>query len=169
MKSALVPAQITTVEDKVTGSLSLTQLLLLVAPVFLGSALFAVLPPSMEVVTYKLVILSIVGVIFGVSAIRIKGQIILLWAVTIFRYNLRPRYFVFDKNDLHLREGLKDELVGSTSAISEHQPVKSTVAPMRLTPAESIHLEALADNPQAKLYFSANRKGGLDVRISEIK
>src|SRR6266487_1064357 len=98
MKSSIVPAQITTVEDKVAGNLSLSQLLLLAAPVFIGSAIYIIFPPSLGAAAYKLAIVTIIGVIFGLLAIRIKGRIMLLWVITIARYNLRPRHYIYDKN-----------------------------------------------------------------------
>ena len=42
MRTTVVPAQVTTVEDKIAGNLGLSQLLLLTLPVFGGSALFLV-------------------------------------------------------------------------------------------------------------------------------
>ena len=49
MKTAIVPAQVTTVEDKVAGNLNLTQLLLIASPVFVRGVIYAVFPPSFEI------------------------------------------------------------------------------------------------------------------------
>src|SRR6266576_4782423 len=101
MRTSIVPAQITTVEDKVAGNLGLTQLLLLAAPVFISTATYIVLPPNLGAAAYKIVMMTVIAVVFGLLAIRIKGKILLLWAIMITRYNLRPRHYIFDKNDPH--------------------------------------------------------------------
>src|SRR5674476_179344 len=104
MKTAIVPAQITTIEDKVVGNLSLSQLLLLAAPIFVGSAIYIIFPPNMGAALYKAILVTIIAVAFALLAIRVRGRILLLWVVTIGRYNLRNRYYVFDKNDPYLRD-----------------------------------------------------------------
>lgn len=59
MKTSIVPAQITTVEDKVAGNLSLPQLFLLSAPIFIGSLVYLIFPPFMGAASYKLVIVFV--------------------------------------------------------------------------------------------------------------
>jgi len=48
MKTTTVPAQVTTVEDRLAGNLSLTQLLLLVCPVFVSCLIYVVFPPFIK-------------------------------------------------------------------------------------------------------------------------
>ena len=48
MKTQVIPAQITTVEDKIVGSLTFSQLLLLLTPVALVALIYAFMPPLME-------------------------------------------------------------------------------------------------------------------------
>lgn len=167
MKTSIVPAQITTVEDKVAGNLSLSQLLLLSAPVFAGSAVYIALPPVLSMPIYKMVICAVLAVAFGLSAIRVKGRILLLWVITIGRYSLRPRYFVFDKNSSYLREPLR----GEKQETEKH--VETVPEVQVVTPSFSMHelvfLEQLITDPKARLHFKTDRKGGLSVRISETK
>ena len=54
--------------------------------------------------TYKIVVIVCFAVLCGTLAIRIKGKILLLWVVVILRYNLRPRFYVFNRNNEHLRD-----------------------------------------------------------------
>ena len=169
MKSSIVPAQITTVEDKVAGNLSLSQLMLLAAPVFIGSAIYIVLPPVMTAAIYKLVIMCMLVVGFGMLAIRIKGKLLLLWLITIVRYNLRPRFHVFNKNDSYLRDSLVEV---DTDALAE--PVVDEGIEVRsliplLSTRETVLLEGIIASPGAKLHFVTNRKGALDVRITQSK
>lgn len=169
MKSAIVPAQITTVEDKVAGNLSLSQLLLLATPVFGGSAIYIILPPSLESSLYKMILISIIAVVFSALAIRIKGRILLLWIITIARYNSRPRYFVFDKNSAYLREESYTDPDGEASKESHPTAQVAEKPHPILTTGESVMLEDILSNPNSNLYFKADRKGGLSVRITEVK
>ena len=78
MKVTIVPAQVTTVEDRIAGNLGLSQLLLLTTPVFSGSLLYVVLPPVFHGAIYKLVLIVALFIICSLMAIRIKGKILLL-------------------------------------------------------------------------------------------
>src|SRR5438045_2898426 len=104
MRTTIVPAQITTVEDKIAGNLGLSQIMLLIAPVFGGSSLFVIFPPFFNYAAYKVVLIAITALLCGMLAVRIKGKILLFWLIAVLRYNLRPAYYVFDKNSMHNRE-----------------------------------------------------------------
>lgn len=168
MKTTIVPAQVTTVEDKIAGNLNFTQLLLLVTPVFISGALFAFLPPFMNLRGYKIVISVLIAVVCMTLAIRIKGKILLLWISIIGRYNLRPRYYLYDKNDLHLRVEPKQkaDVAFETATVVKKTEVKM-VEDMPLT--ELVRLENVVSDPRSKFHFKATKKGGLRVYIQEIK
>ncbi len=120
MRSSIVPAQITTVEDKVAGALSFSQLGLLGAPVFLAGVMYALLPPFFAASPYKLAGFFAAAVICGVLAIRVRGQLVLTQAVRFGRYSLRPRFVLYDKNDLYLRpEPVPDARPEVTQWLSE--------------------------------------------------
>lgn len=168
MKITVVPAQVTTVEDRVAGNLSFSQLILLILPIFGGSLLFAGLPPIMEASLYKIILICMFAAICSILAIRIKGKIILLWLIILFRYALRPRQYLFNKNSLDCREDYP-EPPASKSADSktakEHIPA---VLP-KLGFKEKAYVFAVLDNPINRLEFNATKKGGLNVHINEIQ
>jgi hypothetical protein len=168
MRTTTVPAQITTVEDKVAGELSITQLLLLVAPIFGGAGIFVILPPFFNSAPYKIVIIVCLAVLFGVLAIRIKGKIILTWLLILVRYNTRPRYYIFNKNDTYLRDIPKPEAPQKKVEQVESKKTASSTLP-RLSTADLVQIEQLIANPQANLHFKTNRKGGLSVHITEVQ
>lgn len=167
MKSTIVPAQITTVEDKIAGSLSLSQLVLLATPAFIGIGVYILLPPMGKMSLYKIIVVAVIALASGLLAIRIKDKILLLWAIILLRYNLRPRYHVFNKNDLHLRDTEmphEEEIVQSvviSEPASEPLPVLSI--------AEAIQLEELIAHPQANVQFLTDKKGDLRVHFNEVK
>jgi hypothetical protein len=167
MRSTIVPAQVTTVEDRVAGKLGLSQLVLLAAPVFLGSILYVILPPFYEYHVYKIVVLVVLAVACGLLAVRIKGQILLLWLLMIARYNLRPRYFVYSKNSLHGRD--KVEPSKSEEAVDTGADAPAVARPKQpqLSTAELVKIEELLANPQANVRFTTTRKGELRVHITE--
>ena len=168
MRTATVPAQITTVEDKIAGELSMTQLLLLVTPVFGAAGIFVILPPFFASAPYKIATIICIAVLFATLAIRIKGKILLMWLVVLARYNARPRYYLFNKNDVHLRDIPKHEV--SQEATEKAVPKKSVhrVLP-RLSTAELVRVEQLITNPEANLHFSTDKKGALNVHITEVR
>jgi hypothetical protein len=169
MKVTVVPAQVTTVEDRIAGRLGLSQLLLLAAPIFGGSALYIILPPAMHSSTYKLAIIISLMLICSTMAIRIKGKIILLWLIVILRYRLRPSYYVFNKNAVSGR----DQPAKPTAQDNEAENENKTVKPRRTFPllstAEITRVQAIMENPAANIMFKATKKGGLNVLITEVK
>jgi hypothetical protein len=170
MKTTVVPAQITTVEDRIMGNLTLQQMVLLVTPVFVNFVLFALLPSSMHINSYKVVLMTLVVSICALLAVRVKGKILLIWLVTITRYNNRARYFIFDKNDTYLRESIESPQTNQEEEVLAHD---LEPAPKRQLPVMSIadvaKLEGIIANPAAKLSFKLNKKRGLHVSITEVE
>lgn len=169
MRTTIVPAQITTVEDRIAGRLGLSQLLLLIMPIFGGSAIFVIFPPFFAYAVYKVVLITCVAVLCALLAIRIKGKILLFWALTLLRYNARPRYYLFNKNSAHTREIV-------LAADIEDEPAEETVAqiaaPSRktsLTTAERVQIEDLLANPAANVHITTNKKGELRVHLTEVQ
>ncbi len=100
MRTTIIPAQITTVEDKIAGSLNFTQILLLMAPVLWGTLVYAIFVPMMKIAAYKIWLVLIVTMICLTLALRVKEKIVAEWIAVLLRYKLRPKYYLFNKNDL---------------------------------------------------------------------
>lgn len=103
MRTTIIPAQITTVEDKIAGSLSMTQILILMFPVLWTALIYILFAPAMKLAPYKLGLIGIAIVICLILAIRIKDKIVAEWLGVVLRYQFRPRYWLFNKNDLTSR------------------------------------------------------------------
>lgn len=168
MKSTVVPAQVTTVEDKIMGSLGFSQLMLLVVPIFIGAGLYVLLPPFMGASPYKYIVIGTVALLCGILAIRIKGRILALWLVVILHYNIRPKFYLFNKNVATLREAYD-------SKVDEPEERKATVSLKRainvphLEFHETAKVLATIANPASKLRFEITKKGSLNVRLTEIE
>ena len=168
MKVTVVPAQVTTVEDRIIGNLGFSQMLLMIIPVFVSAALFALLPPFMGSAVYKYIIMGSLALICCILAIRIKGKILAFWLVTILRYNVRPKYYLFNKNTTALRQEYATIVETQTDNKTDEVKKERTARP-RLNTPETAKVLATIENPAAKFRFETTKKGGLNVRLTEIE
>lgn len=168
MKIAVVPAQVTTVEDRIIGSLGFSQILLLVVPVFMNAGIFVVAPPFMGGAVYKYVVMGVVAMFFCVLAIRIKGKILAFWLVTILRYNLRPKYYLFNKNVTTLREDYPMKRKQHNLQKEETKEKVRMTRPQLDIPTTARML-ATIENPAANVRFETGKKGDLRVRFTEVE
>ena len=168
MKITVVPAQVTTVEDRIVGNLGFSQMLLLIVPVFFSAALYALLPPTMGNAAYKYMFMAVVAFFCALLAIRIRGKIIASWLVTILRYNLRAKYYLFNKNTAAMRAEYAPAPTKKSSATAAKSKKKSSTLP-KLDAMEAAQLLAIIENPAAKLRFETTRKGALHVRLTEVE
>ncbi len=84
------------------------------------------------------------------------------------RYNVRPRHYIFNKNDAYLRN---IEQNSNQPVISQYQvttEVKAVRKQLFIPTSEMVRLETAVTDPRAKFQFKAT-KGGLRVIINEIK
>lgn len=169
MKMTVVPAQVTTVEDRIIGNLGFSQILLLVIPIFLCAGIFGLIPPFMGGAVYKYVAMGVAVLIFCILAIRIKGKIVALWIVTLLRYNTRPKYYIFNKNTIALRENYQ------LSKEQKESENTATTIPIKKSPIHRLDIPATArvlatiENPAARVRFETGKKGNLYVRLTEIE
>lgn len=167
MKSRLIPAQITTVEDKIAGNFSFSQIIILLIPIFCASLVYALLPPSMMFVWYKILIISVFALIILPLAIRVKGRIILSWLISIFRFTLRPRYYVFDKQSSFNRDvylPINKDIKKKT--IKQKQEIKTI--PEQVEIREVLQLDNLLQDTGFNLIYRASKKGGLNVAFEKV-
>jgi len=99
MRTTIIPAQITTVEDKIAGSLNMTQILILMFPVLWTALIYILFAPAMKIVPYKLGLIGVVIVMCLILVIRIKDKIVAEWLGVVLRYQFRPKYWLYNKND----------------------------------------------------------------------
>lgn len=163
MKIQRIPAQITTVEDKIAGNLNLTQIILLILPIFIFLIMYNIFIPAW----YKIPLFLILGVIPPLLAIRFKQKLILNWLTILLRYNMRPKYYVFNKNDLcgravNLFPVEKNQKVKKTTAADKRQAVSPTVSF-----GDLIKLEDLLTNPNYSFSMKSQKKGVFSIAIEQ--
>jgi len=99
MRTTIIPSQITTVEDKIAGSLNMTQILILMFPVLWTALIYILFAPAMKLVPYKLGLIGVVIMVCLILVIRIKDKIVAEWLGVVLKYQFRPKYWLFNKND----------------------------------------------------------------------
>lgn len=167
MKTTVVPAQVTTVEDRIIGKLGFSQIVLLMVPVFLRAGVFTLLPPVMNGALYKYVLMALSLIVCGILSIRVKGKIIALWLVTVLRYNLRPKYYLFNKNTTAFRDECKNASPEDEEFIN--QPTEKPQKPEKLDDISTIKTCQIIDDPTVDVRFETDKKGGLHVRFTKVK
>ena len=167
MRTTVIPAQITTVEDIIVGNLTLKQILILIIPVLAGSVLYILLIPAMEMTLYKAVAVSLLSIFCITLSVRIRQKILLDWVHIISKWYFQPRYFVFDKNDTSLRtiekppkeknkslpEALRRSFLNRVPLLKNHKQKKTERVPMH---QDYINLQNVS------IRFT-KRKGGVSV------
>jgi hypothetical protein len=167
MRTTVVPAQVTTVEDRIMGNLGFSQLALLVLPVFVAAGIFIILPPVMHGSFYKYLVAVLIGLLMAILAIRIKGKIILFWLITILRYNFRPKYYLFNKNTPVLRDNLPPRLQTEEDTVKPSVK-RDTVKLPRLALHDATRVLETIQQQNSNLRFEMTKKGGLRVRFTEV-
>jgi hypothetical protein len=169
MRTTIIPAQITTVEDKIAGNLNLTQILILMVPVFITAVVFTLMPPTMKLVGYKLILILFFLIICLILALRVKGRVLFNWLLILSQFKLRPRIFVFNKNDNYLRE-VEIEVVKKKTKAKNINKIKAvSKKEQELVEAETIRFLQFIKDKNNSLSFKLSDKGGLNVAFEQGK
>ena len=167
MKTTVVPAQITTVEDRIAGSLTLPQIVLLIIPLIASGAIYACAPIRMHLNNLKIILMGLQFIFFGLLAIRFRGKIIADWLVIYLRFKLRPRQYIFTKNDIATRE-VETVVLEKTSEPEQLKPKEEIISALLKLP-DKIKVDLLLGNPLLTASYKFDKKGGLIVTLSSLK
>jgi hypothetical protein len=167
MKLQRIPAQITTVEDKITGNLNLTQITLLILPIFVFVIVYALFIPSMHFALYKVPLFLISGSLFPILAIRFKEKLILQWLVILFQYNMRPKYYLFNKNDLYQRTVDLPTVEKKQKQQKVHVLTKKQVISRTISFGDLVRLEGLLTNPKYSFSIKSQKKGAFSIAFEQ--
>ena len=158
MRTTIIPAQITTVEDKIAGSLNMTQILILMAPLLWTAIIYILLIPSMKLTSFKLVLIIISTATSGILALRIKDKIVAEWLGVLLKYRLRPKYYLFNKNDLTNRTLDIPELPVEQIAVKKSVKKISKSQNMDLDIFDQVKLEHLINSGKVALHYQLSKK-----------
>jgi len=158
MRTTIIPAQITTVEDKIAGSLNMTQILILMAPILWTAIIYILLMPSMKLTPLKLVLIIISTATSGILALRIKDKIIAEWLGVLMKYRLRPKYYLFNKNDLTNRTLDIPELPVEYVAVKKKAKKSVRNENFDLNILDQVKLEHLINSGKVALHYQLSKK-----------
>ncbi len=166
MKTTVVPAQVTTVEDKIAGNLTFIQIMLLIIPLIVGTIIYAITPPSMHLSTLKLILVVFQFCLFGSLAIRFKGKILMDWLVIVLKYAMRPRVYIFTKNDLTGR----DVPVIKATDFKNRTAKKSSDKNKKVAQEVDVNIsnKSILDDSKVSISVKLSKKGGLDVSLKKV-
>ncbi len=116
MRSTIVPAQITSVEDKITSFLNLKQIVILIINLVLIMVQFLVIPPFVKFSLLKVLLALILSALLIPLTFKYKEIILLDHLVLIISYKLRPKTYVLIKDD----EFLLDKESSKFNSISKN-------------------------------------------------
>ena len=161
MRTNIIPAQITTVEDKIAGNLSLTQIVLLLTPLFLSVFIYVVLPVKLEFTKFKIILIIFIFTLFLTLSLRIKDRIIISWLTLLISYKIRPRIYVFDKNDVYLRNSalINQNTISNIPAGKHLKQLKVNNIPE----VNLFRLDRLLNNSKTTISFRFRKKGGINA------
>lgn len=168
MKTTVVPAQITTVEDRIAGNLTFPQIVLMILPLLTSTAVYVCVPRFMHFSALKIVLMGLQFIFFGGLAIRFRGKIVADWLIIYLRFTTRPRRYIFTKNDTAGRDieipVRKEPIVKQKQKSAEKESKLGSLLGFDRTKASQI-----LQNPALTVSFKFAKKGGLDVSLKPIK
>lgn len=166
MRTTIIPAQITTVEDRIAGNFNLTQIGLLIMAVFLSTGIFTILPPINQLAIYKLVAIGLTCFICLTLSLRIKGKVMLNWLVIMGKFYQRPRYYLFNKNDNYLRDLVFDEIETLNEVVNKEENKAEAISlKPEIKMSDVIQIEQLLSGQEKAIRFKVTKGGGLNVAI----
>ena len=125
----------------------------------------------MSFVAYKLVLSVVVLVVCAILSLRIKGKVVVNWLSVLCRYNLRAKYFVYNKNEVYLRNLYLPQTL-KTSAVKEERIKTETNVQTALVIDQVKNLMSLENfikNEEIDFRYKIGKKGGLNVAFEQIK
>lgn len=157
MKTVIVPAEVMSVRDTISGSVSIEQLGLILLGGVCVVYVYVGIEPKSAVSVDKLVLALAILVVFGVLAIRLGGRLVIEWTALGIAYALRGHLFVNDSRSNWGRTKLNIKLV-KKQLIHEKQVEKAMVG-ADLLPVMMVS----RGRTRRKITLNLSRKGGLYV------
>ncbi len=171
MRTTVIPAQITTVEDKIAGNLNLTQIMILMVPVFWTMIVYTIFSPAMRLAWYKLPLILVVLFACLLLSLRVNGKVLVEWLIVLARYHFRPKFYLFNKNDAYLRTldlpAFEKKVIRLPKLKPVHKEVKQPSFSSSI--ADFVKLENIIKNSKYSMSFRSGKKGGVNVALEKVQ
>jgi len=151
MRVSIVPAEMTSIQDKIIGDLNMNQVILLSTPLIFTILVYLFIPPFSKLSLLKIIVCSISIISLAILSIKIDGKIFLEHLKILISFFNRPRIYL--------------------NTISEIQPdidisIENEIENNIITPPEILDREKIFNlKKKDKLIFNLNKKGDLDAKV----
>jgi hypothetical protein len=151
MRVSIVPAEMTSIQDKIIGDLNMNQVILLSTPLIFTILVYLFIPPFSKLSLLKIIVCSISIISLAILSIKIDGKIFLEHLKILNSFFNRPRIYL--------------------NTISEIQPdidisIENEIENNIITPPEILDREKIFNlKKKDKLIFNLNKKGDLDAKV----
>ena len=151
MRISIVPAEMTSIQDKIIGDLNMNQVILLSTPLIFTILVYLFIPPFSKLSLLKMILCSISIISLAILSIKIDGKILLEHLKILISFFNRPRIYL--------------------NTISEIQPdigisIENEIENNIITPPEILDREKIFNlKKKDKLIFNLNKKGDLDAKV----
>ena len=163
MKTTNIPAQVINIEDHIAHNLSLNQLIILIIPLIISFIIYLIFPPFNIINSYKIIIMILIISSVSALAIKINNKLILNWLIIIITYLLRPKYYIFNKNQLKPLS-LKDSNENFKKPI---QSPANKIHKIKSNKLQTISINNLYNPKNSNFSFQITKKGEIYVRFFE--
>lgn len=99
MRTTIIPAQITSVEDKITSFLNLKQIVILVFNLIFVMIIFLIIPPFIKFSIIKMIFTFLLSIIIAPLSFKYRGVLLLDYLKLILDFKLRPKVYVLIRDD----------------------------------------------------------------------
>ena len=154
-----VPAEITSLENKVFGNLSLKQLIFFTAPALAIIFSFTILPTVLKYDLYKLVIAIVTGIPMAIMGIRVDKILIVERLALIVSYHIRPHRFISNKNSVESRTPMY--------RIADNPTTSTSTDPIEKVPPNQHQFYLLLDTSRTAEIDLAHKKGRTHAYYTE--
>ena len=151
MRVSIVPAEMTSIQDKIIGDLNMNQVILLSTPLIFTILVYLFIPPFSKLSLLKITVCSISIISLGILSIKIDEKILLDHLKIFISFFNRPRIYL--------------------NTISEMRPdislsIENEIENNIISPPEIIDREKKFNlKKKDKLIFNLNKKGNLDAKV----
>ena len=99
-------------------------------------------------------------------SLRIKDKVVINWLSILLKFNLRPQFYVFNKNDIYQRDVFLPAVKKTHGYAVLKKETKVTSGHIS---KDLIKLKRYLRNPNYALSLKPNKKGGLYVALNQIQ
>ena len=107
----------------------------------------------MKLAPYKLVLIALVTLICLILVVRIKDKIVAQWLGVVLRYQTRPKYWLYNKNDLTNRTVDVPDLAGVEVRQRKASKKVTSQSKAEVEIPDLVRLQQLLESGKVAVYY----------------